>query len=123
MSVVFVLIPVGAVIGVLGVVGAIGNGMIASKGERPSMAWRVLGYVSGGLNFAGGVSVIAVSRGAPAGVMIGAPFAALGIGATGLTIWGQTIPDKPKGWSVAPLVPLGGTQGRAAGIGIRVASF
>jgi hypothetical protein len=122
---------------VAGIVVAIGNALSDGEDGKPTVGWRVSGYIIGGLNLAAGIVTLALSaqsRGPcqntcdgaafPLGIVIGIASLAIGGLDIGVTLYRGSRSDRPS--TRISLVPTTGVGARGApfgGLGIRVASF
>lgn len=80
------------------IVAATANATLASKGQRPSRAWQILGWATGGIN--AGVGLLFTITGATtdrtALWIAGVSHLAIGITTMALTFWGWTLPTEPQ---------------------------
>jgi hypothetical protein len=94
--------------GTLGVVTAIGNGVIAGRGRRPHLAWRICGVITAAAN----LGVVGLWIGIASGGRQSEPNAigfALGHFAiaavdTAMVVWGWTRPAPVRRYAVSPIV-------------------
>lgn len=102
-----------------GLVAAIGNGVIAGKGERPSLSWRIMGYVCGGLNVSLAVfNLLAGSRGDALFLGVGGGQLGLGLLDIGLSVWAGTRPARPARLSLGPRLLIADQARLAFGVGL-----
>lgn len=94
------------------------------KHERPRYAWRLMGWLSAGVNLLVGAIMTAMSSGDR--MVLGLGISHLSVGALdlGFTIWSSTLPDgKPARLAFMPWVMADGRGGLGFAAGLRFRGF
>jgi hypothetical protein len=108
---------------VSGLTTAIANGVIAGRGRRPHLAWRIAGLVAGALDLGVAAWLMSFSGAGhynyTVGLGAGLPGALFGGTVISMSIWGWTRPSRDGSVSLAPQLSLT-ADGRGLSLGLSV---